>query len=68
MSTQYLVGISAINETGFDQYTIDEIKFDSFDHALNFIRNYNRNFNTNSAHYVRAEYFGEIDSETGEFV
>lgn len=68
MSTQYLVSICATNETGFDLYTIDEIKFYSFDHALNFIRDYNRNFNTNSAHYVRAEYIGEIYSVTREFV
>ena len=67
MSTQHIVGIVA-GSNFRDQYTIDEIRFDNETHALEFMQNYNRSFDSGKSHYVRAEYLGEIDTETGNYI
>jgi len=67
MSTQHIVGI--VGGSNFrDQYTIDKIRFDKETDAFQFMRNYNRSFDSGKSHYVRAEYLGEIDTDTGDYV
>ena len=67
MRTFHLVGIVSGNY-GYDQNTISEIEFRTADEALQFVRNYNSSNDGSRPNYVRAQYYGEIDTETGDYV
>jgi hypothetical protein len=68
MRTFHLVGIVSGNSNGYDQYTISEIEFRTVDEAIQFVRNYNSSFDGSRSNYIRAEYYGEIDAESGNYI
>jgi hypothetical protein len=64
MSTLHLVGIISGNSDGY----VSKIEFRTADEAIQFVRNYNRWTLYVSYSKFRAEYYGEIDAETGSYI
>lgn len=67
MSVKYIVGIVS-GADYLDQYTISEVEFNNCEHALEFVSNYNRKFDATKSNYIRAQYFGEFDTVSGNYV